>query len=342
MSSIAVDPRASARENRGLVPASERERLRRVQPGRFVMKLALMAALLALAGTMIVRSDGVVRLLFQVMLGAMIAHGVELVHQCLHGTGTGRRNVDHALGRILSWPAGVSYWYYLYWHHWHHANNGTEEDAESFGYTYELLMAPSRSTRLLGFAWHVSQLAHYRTAFVRMALAVAGRLDPRLEAETPAMPAHVRRRIQHDYQVMALLLVSAVAASAALRSTLVLELWLVPLLVGYGPFHALIELPEHFLCARPTGDVFENTRSIRAGWFGRWLTNNNGNHVGHHYDPLVPLEKVPQLESLLMNSRPFDHYEETYPRYYWDVARFLWTGERPEPAAPRVVAAPTA
>jgi len=316
-----------------VLPREERLHLRRPQPAVFLSRVLFLFVLLGITSAAILRSDGALRLLFQVVQGALFAHGVELVHQCLHRTGTGRRGVDYALGTLLSWPAGISFWHYLYWHLWHHANNGTEEDAESFGYTYEWLLSPVRWVRIAGFAWHLSQLQHYLTAARRMALAVPGMLRARLRAETPAMPDTMARRIQRDYRMLTALVVLAAAASVAFRSTAAMHLWLVPLLVGYGPAHALIELPEHFLCARPTDDVFENTRSIRAGWLGRWYTNNNGNHVGHHYDALVPLQKTPLLERMLAERRPFDHFEETYPRYYLGVLRFLWTG-RPAPAPP--------
>jgi fatty acid desaturase len=311
-----------------LLTRDVRDRLREVQPAVFLAKVLLLCLLLTATSYAIIQTGGVLRLLAQVLQGGLFAHSVELVHQCLHRTGTGRRAADYALGTVLAWPAGVSFWYHLYWHLWHHANNGTEEDAESFGYAYDLLFSPKRSVRLAGFLWHVSQLNHYGTACARGGLAVTGRLAGRLKAASPKMPDHITRKIQRDYQYIAVLILLAVTASIVFRTSLVLELWLVPLLIGYGPFHALIELPEHFLCDRPSGNVFDNTRSIKAGLFGRWLTNNNGNHIGHHLDPMVPLQKAPALEAVLKRDQEFKYYDAGYPRYYWGVARFLWTGSR--------------
>jgi fatty acid desaturase len=149
------------------------------------------------------------------------------------------------------------------------------------------------------------------------------------------------RRIQHDYQIMAAALVVAVLLSFVFHTYIILELWLLPLLISWGPVHALIELPEHWGCDRPSADVFANTRSIKANRLARWFTNNNCNHVGHHYDMSVSMENLPAYEDALSQQHAFKFNERTYWYFYVRFFKYLYTGRHEQiadsPNAPRVV-----
>jgi fatty acid desaturase len=126
---------------------------------------------------------------------------------------------------------------------------------------------------------------------------------------------------------MAGLLGAALIVSLALRTDLVVQLWLIPMIIGWAPIHALIELPEHWKCDTSSTDARLNTRSIRAGTLARWYVNNNCNHVGHHFDINIAMERLPDYESQLMAENPFRHFEESYPRFYYRFFRFLCTGK---------------
>jgi fatty acid desaturase len=304
------------------VATDEQKQFRQVTP------LALFMLLLMVAGFGVILTEGIAKLPFQWIIGVLFAHGVELVHQCLHKTASGRATIDHALGMVLGWPALVSFWHYLYFHWWHHRHNGTELDQESFGYAYEMLKSSARLTRLLGFAWHLSQIKHYLTAVSRMYLAARGQLHSKLKASTPEMPDRIARLIQRDFRIMACILVVTIAVSVVFQSTLLIQLWLIPLLLAYGPAHALIELPEHFECDHPTEDVLSNTRSIKAGRFMRWLTNGNNFHVEHHLDPSIPIENLSAFSEQLCRTEQLKHVEESYLRFYTRVCRHLWYGDR--------------
>lgn len=306
--------------------AIDHQNLRQVHPWRFWAKLALLVALMLASSSGVLLSAGMIKLTFQLILGVLFANAVELVHQCIHQTATGRREMDQILGRMLGWPAGVSFWHYLYFHLWHHRHNGTAEDLESFGYAYELLQSPKRLTRLVGLVWHLSQVSHYVTLLHRLGLAVTGCLPGLLRTATPKMPEKVARLIQRDYQIIAALACIAVLASLVVQTTILIDIWVLPLLFGYGPAHALIELPEHFLCDRPSTDVFANTRHIAGSWFSRWLTNANNHHVGHHYDQTLPMANLAEFEAILLSKHEFKHKEKSYPRFYAHVFRFLWNG----------------
>jgi len=94
-----------------------------------------------------------------------------------------------------------------------------------------------------------------------------------------------------------------------------------------APVHALIELPEHWKCETSSRDPRLNTRSIRAGWLARWFVNNNCNHVGHHHDLSVAMERLPDYEAFLMDQASFKYFEESYPRFYLRFCKYLLTGK---------------
>src|SRR5436190_5104097 len=77
---------------------ADRATLRKVVPGYFYVKLAVLAALLGFAAVAVIATQGLTRIILQVCLGAILAHGTELIHQCLHRTATGRAARDQAFG----------------------------------------------------------------------------------------------------------------------------------------------------------------------------------------------------------------------------------------------------
>jgi fatty acid desaturase len=282
---------------------------------------------LAVLGSLVLAVPYSPRVLCQVGLGIMLAHGTELAHQALHKTGTGSGRWDPFLGSVLCEATGISFELFRWTHHLHHVNNGTAEDRESFDYSYGLLTSDSRAVRLIGFVWHVSMLAHFATLARRMGLAVSGRLRDRLREEYPVLTDRRALLVEREYRRMAAVLLAILLLCAAFRTAAPIAAWLVPVLVVWGPSHALIELSEHWACDVPNADVFVNTRSIRAGRFAQWLTNHNNAHVGHHSDMLVPLDKIEAYQEELLGSHDLKFLEDSYPAFFAKFFRYLWTGQ---------------
>jgi fatty acid desaturase len=224
---------------------------------------------------------------------------------------------------LIATPLGISFWRYLVDHFNHHK----DVTKESFSYNYQRMESASLRLRITGFLRHLSMLDHFLETLKWMWLAVTGRIDARLAAYGPTLNKTVAQRIRHDYLIMSGLLGLAIIASLALRTDVILQLWLIPMIIGWAPIHALIELPEHWKCDTSSSDARRNTRSIRAGKLTQWYVNNNCNHVGHHFDINVAMERLPEYESHLMNEAPFCYLEESYPRFYYRFFRFLCTGK---------------
>lgn len=301
---------------------SERAYLRKVTPSIFVAKLAALAALLGIFGFAVLAAHGWARICLQVCLGAVLAHATELIHQCLHRTATGRASRDQYFGMIIATPLGISFWRYLTDHFRHHK----DVTKESFSYNYQRMDSSSRLVRLTGFVLHISMLGHFVQTLKWMGYALAGMTEKKLAEAGPLPTMTVVRKIRNDYLVMAGMLSLAVIATLAFRTDVVLQLWLIPMIIGWAPIHALIELPEHWKCETGSTNPRLNTRSIRAGRLARWYVNNNCNHVGHHYDLSVAMERLPDYESRLIEQEPFKYFEESYPRFYFSFFRYLLTG----------------
>ncbi|MBI2808724.1 MAG: fatty acid desaturase [Planctomycetes bacterium] len=293
-----------------------------------VRKLTLLTVVpLVVLSTALAAGAPVLKVLCQIGLGVVLAGGTELAHQALHRTGVGKAVWDHPIGAVLCGLTGISFRFYQWHHLWHHKYNGTEKDSESFDYLYSLLKSESRTTRILGFILHVSMVAHYVSMLHRMWLAITGRLAAVLLVRRPEMSESSARKIQCEYRIMAAVLIAGLGVSIALQTTLLLMVWLIPVLIGWGPAHALIEFGEHWQCDTPTGNVFVNTRSIRAGRFAQLLTNSNDAHLAHHYDMHVPMDKLEAFEEWLASSHSFKYVEESYLTFFGKVVRYLWTGK---------------
>jgi fatty acid desaturase len=305
------------------VDTANRKYLRRVMPGLFAGKLAILGTLLVSVGFGVTLSHGFSRIFLQVCLGAVLAHATELIHQCLHRTATGRASRDQFFGMLIATPLGISFWRYLTDHFRHHK----DVTRESFSYNYQRMESGSLPLRIAGFVRHVSMLDQFLETFKWMGLAITGRIDRKFEAYGPMLNKAVAKKIRRDYLIMAGLLSLALVVSLVFRTDLVVQLWLIPMIIGWAPIHALIELPEHWKCDTSSTDARLNTRSIRAGKLARWYVNNNCNHVGHHFDINVAMERLPDYESQLMAESPFRHFEESYPRFYYRFFRFLCTGK---------------
>ncbi|MFN6106705.1 MAG: fatty acid desaturase [Planctomycetaceae bacterium] len=265
-------------------------------------------------------------------IGVMLAHGTQLAHQALHKSGTGRKAFDTPIGLLLCGVTGVSFHYYRWSHLRHHKHNGTERDRESFAYGYSLLESPSRWRRCLGLLLHLSMAAHYAVVARRVGLAMSGRLAKNLLRQHPDMPRQTAYDIESETRWQVGLLLVVLVASIVIPHDLLIRLWLVPMLFGWGPAQSLIESTEHWHCDLPSSNVFLNTRSLLAGRFAQWITNYNNCHVGHHHDMSVPVEMLPAFERLISQTNPLRHWEDSYPAFYRRFLRHVWYG----PVADRV------
>lgn len=270
---------------------------------RLLIYLGLVGALMAL----ILRTEGVISWIGMILLGLMYAHGVELQHQALHNTALPSKFWNRLVGFYLGAPMLVSFSDYQHSHLRHHRLLGTSDDREFFNYGYE------RLTSIKPLLAHLLMVSHYRDVIGFIAGAVVGRTKPDMKRETAL---HIRS----EYRWMAAILAAMIAVSVLWKTSLFLEVWLIPLLVAI-PVHALIELPEHWGKDHGTLDVRNNTRTIRTSWLGTWFTNGNNYHIEHHWLPAVPNDRFPELHRTIAGVVETDSYPAFYRRFLLELCR---------------------
>jgi fatty acid desaturase len=297
--------------------------LYRRRPVLFAARLCVYIMLSVMAVSAMLVTDGVTRMFSQVCYGIVLAYGVELSHQCIHRSGFASRLGNKFAGTALNVVAGRSFAMYRFTHFQHHRCVGTERDGERT--RNRLLYSTRRTARFRGFVGHFMIVGSHVKMMRYCALALSGRLSKML-SNKQAVPSDAARAAQLDYLWILAFAGTLLLLSWVSHTDLLVRLWLVPLAAGYGPAHAAIILPEHFMCARQSADPFCNTRSIRAGRIMQWVTNFNSHHVGHHAYSTVPLENLPLLERILRQDRQFAVERNSYAAFYKSFLRHIWNG----------------
>ncbi|HEX3127078.1 MAG TPA: fatty acid desaturase [Thermoanaerobaculia bacterium] len=293
--------------------------LSKVKVWPFLLRTLIFFGLIAGFVAIIVLTGGVLPWVAMVGLGLIYAHGVELQHQALHNSAFPSKFWNRIVGFFMGLPLLVSFSDYQYSHLRHHRLLGTGDDREFFNYGY------NRLTSLKPLLKHLFMVRHYLDVTGFIANALLGRVKPDVKHENAV-------KIRTEYQWMGVFIVAAVAVSVIFKTTVLLKVWFLPLLVGI-PTHALIELPEHWGRNHDTLDVRENTRTIHTGWFATWFTNGNNYHIEHHWLPSVPNDKLPDLHRQISNEIDIDTYPKFFRRFLTELYRNTFTRRGPEASA---------
>jgi len=88
-----------------------------------------------------------------------------------------------------------------------------------------------------------------------------------------------------------------VIASIALGTTILLWVWLAPLVIGQAFLRPYL-LAEHSGCGH-SRDAFENTRTTFTSAVVRWFTWNMPYHAEHHAHPNIPFHALPLLHEVV-------------------------------------------
>lgn len=246
------------------------------RPFVYLAKCAVWAALIASGAYLAGTQSWWMRALGVIVVAMAIAHGIELEHQALHGIGTGRRSLDRKLGFVLGLPLLISVHHYQDRHLHHHQHVGTADDSEFFQFSKE------DNNRPLRFAVNMLMLPHWDMVARLVWASWTGRSIGRVYNKNN------ERRIRGDYAAFGVIVIAATALLVVFRPVGAVLLLAFPIAAC---IHTLVELPEHWDCDK-TSSVFENTRTVRAGWLATWFTNGNNFHVEHHLAPALRPEAL--------------------------------------------------
>ncbi len=251
--------------------------------------LALLIATIGIGLTLSANLPAMVAGIF--LIGAMMAHAIELQHQTLHGTAFHNRSLNRAMGFLLGLPALVSYRHYQIAHLRHHRYCGTSKDSEFF--VYSSANGSGDVMTYLRAAFNYRRLKKV----VTLIFASFFRSKPYLEFPSSAK---LERSIHNEYRIIGCILTMTFAICLYFGWHWQLGvLWIAPLLFVAEPLHFLIELPEHLGCDRQSHSAYENTRTIRSNRFWFWFTNGNNFHVEHHLYPNLPMERLPHVHQFI-------------------------------------------
>ncbi len=219
---------------------------------------------------------------------ALLPHGVLLVflftlqHEVSHRTVFSAQRANDLVGAVCGFVLINPATWFRYFHLAHHRHtNDPNHDPELQG---------EKPQNRAQFAWHVSGLPFWRSAFATLSGNAAGRVGHAY------LPKGARHKVRGEalahlagYAVLA-------AGSFTMGSTALLWLWVIPALLGQ-PFLRLYLMAEHGRCPA-VANMFENTRTTFTNAFLRRLAWNMPYHAEHHAIPTVPFHNLPRLHDL--------------------------------------------
>jgi fatty acid desaturase len=273
----------------------------------FLKKLCILYILVAIFGSAVYLTPYPVKFVPQFLLGSMYSHAVELLHELLHRKRFLKQH-RYQVTLMLGLPMLVSPSLYNFLHRLHHKYLGTPLDTESFSYDYEQI------TTIKGFILHVSMIKHYLAALKHMLASVFDKINIRDD-----MPFPIKTLVKREFRLMAVYITIMVIFSVVCKTTFFLDIWLIPLIFGAGPVHALLETPEHIGCNNRSTNVFKNTRSIEAGTFAEWFTNSNCFHSAHHLNAGWEISQLREHHNQIAEN--IENLEKSYWAFYGKLLR---------------------
>jgi len=220
---------------------------------------------------------------------ALVFQGILLIflftalHETIHGTAfkTPWMNsaVAHTSGFIIFLPAR----WFKHFHFAHHRHTNLPElDPE---------LAEPKPNNMFAYCKYLSGipvwLFHLKTLFIN----ASG------THKDTFVPKNHREQISKESRGYLLAYCLLAILSFIFDSTLLLWLWIVPIILGQ-PFLRAYLLAEHTLCPQVT-NMLLNTRTTLTTFFIRFIAWNMPYHVEHHTLPSIPFYQLPAFHQHL-------------------------------------------
>ncbi|MDB5501618.1 MAG: fatty acid desaturase [Tardiphaga sp.] len=217
--------------------------------------------------------------------GYLVAFLFMPVHEAAHRTVFRTKFLNTVLGHLSALTIMYPYEYYTLFHWDHHRfTQDSERDPELMFAT-----VPTSDTQLaIAYSGIVYLFKRTRLMFRH---ALTG------EVVVPWIPENKRAMVVREARAYVGVYLVLLIASVALSSTLLLWVWLIPLVVGQWFLRPYL-FAEHTGCDH-TRSAFENTRTTYTGQLMKWFTWNMPFHVEHHAYPSVPFHALPKLNEII-------------------------------------------
>jgi fatty acid desaturase len=251
--------------------------------------------------------------LFSILLGLVVAHGIELQHQAIHYTGFNSKFLNTVVGHLFGIPTLNSYTHYQIVHLWHHQKIGTTEDIEFFSdHKIDVKLKPNDLVRRI-----LSIHKTYLLIFKRMVLTDSFSVSKTITLRNKIDLNHVKIELWMYRLIFVAFFVSTIVN---IIPNIVFFNWLLAV-AFYHIWHFLFEFPEHYLCPSSEKSILKNTRSISANPLSRYITNSNNFHVEHHLYPNLPMGALAsahlQVSSNIENKSV--SYFQFYKSCFWST-----------------------
>lgn len=244
---------------------------------------------IALFGTLIWLTVSTIGLFWAIPLivvqGYFVAFLFMVVHETAHKTAFRSRAINLVLGHLSSFAIGLPYEYYCLFHWDHHRyTQDPERDPE-------LLVGrmPATDTELAIAYSGLRQVAFRIGLMLRHAFTG--------NATAPWIPEGKRHIVVRESRLYVAGYLVLLFASLELHTTLLLWIWIVPLIVGQLFLRPYL-YAEHTGCDR-TRSAFQNTRTTYTGMVTKWFAWNMPYHVEHHAYPSIPFHALPKLNEIV-------------------------------------------
>ena len=217
-----------------------------------------------------------------VVQGVLLVFLFSLQHEASHRTAFKTKWINtaaaHMCGFIILLPAE---WFRLFHFAHHRFTQDPLNDPE--------LATPKPKTRRQ-YLWVMSGLPRWWMNVKILTGNAFGRIS------APYIPKQARLDVRNESRMMLMLYSALIAVSASLESTLLLEVWVIPMLLGQ-PFLRFYLLAEHG--GRPhTDNMLENSRTMRTNALIRALAWQMPYHAEHHSLPAVPFHRLADFHQM--------------------------------------------
>ncbi len=215
--------------------------------------------------------------------GILLAFLFCLLHEAVHGTPFRSTWLNSAAARIIGFLVFLPSVWFRHFHLAHHRH--THDPAHD----PELARPVPRSKP--GLAWHIAGGSYWAREGRMLFVNAAGR------NRDAFVPPSGRRAVVREARWLLVFYAAAAALSVYFATTVLLWLWLLPLMLGQ-PFLRLYLLAEHTGCPH-VPEMLRNTRTTFTNALVRFVAWNMPYHVEHHVHPTVPFHKLPAFHKIL-------------------------------------------
>ncbi|PWQ95499.1 fatty acid desaturase [Leucothrix pacifica] len=245
---------------------------------RLLQQWLLIAVLMALV---LLSQSLLLKLVFMLPLGILLVFQFTLLHETSHRTPFKSRHINDAVGNLCGFILLLPpEWFRLFHLEHHRHTNDPEKDPE---------LASDKPQTHRQYLLHISGLTVWWGSAKSLWSNATNTIDE------VYIPEGKSAGIQREARIYLALYVAA-AIAILLGNTVLLSVWIVPVLLGQ-PFLRLYLLAEHAGCPH-TSNLFENTRTTYTNKLVRWLAWNMPYHAEHHVYPAVPFYKLAEVHEL--------------------------------------------